>query len=133
MIEIKDIAKETQSTMQPIWKWTTPDGDTDVLLPEDYRHTIFDAISSLCEDICQSKDALDNLNRGKAIHNLADAYRTLSKSQSAPTVADPNPVQLMQELKAYCTAREDCALCTMPRAYCDKYLADAPADWNLED
>ena len=126
MIEIKDIAKETQETLQSIAELQE---DT-----EPRPTSVYDAISSLCEDIRTFyRDAGDNLFRAKAIRQLADAYKILASIPQPVDVTDP--VQLMQGLKDYCAAREDCRDCPVGADRCTSLLGDktSPEEWDLED
>lgn len=138
MIEIENIAKETQEALQTIAAGMTPaceethpeSQEDETMLPEDYRHTISDAISSLYEDICQHSNAIDNMARAGAVRILADAYKILA---SVPQPVDNmDPLKLLQGLKTYCASCEDCAQCKLANEICDKYLYDSPESWNLE-
>lgn len=138
MIEIENIAKETQEALQTIAAGMTPaceethpeSQEDETMLPEDYRHTISDAISSLYEDICQHSNAIDNMARAGAVRILANAYKILA---SVPQPVDNmDPLKLLQGLKTYCASCEDCAQCKLDNETCDKYLNDPPEIWNLE-
>lgn len=126
MIEIKDIAKETQETLQNI---VDQQDDT-----EPRPTSVYDAISSLCEDIRTFyRDAGDNLFRAKAIRQLADAYKILASIPQPVDVMDP--VQMLQGLKDYCTGVRDCEDCPIGADRCQRLLGEdiSPEEWNLED
>lgn len=130
MIEIENIAKETQETLQLIVEGMTPEPENNTPQePEPSPVSIYDAISSLCEDIRTFyRDAGDNLIRAKAIRQLTEAYKTLASVQ---TVADLGPLQLMQGLKDYCANCLDCTRCELNNEICDRLLYDSPEDWDL--
>lgn len=139
MIEIENIAKETQEALQTIAAGMTPaceethpeSQEDETMLPEDYRHTISDAISSLYEDICQHSNAIDNMARAGAVRILADAYKILASVQPVATVADLGMLQLMQGMKDYCTNCKSCDSCDLSVSVCDRLLPVAPQFWDL--
>lgn len=135
MIEIEKIAKETQEALQTIAAEMPPDceeihpesQEDETMLPEDYRHTISDAISSLCEDICQHPNAIDNMARAGAVRILAEAQKQLSD------VSVQTPLQLMQRLKVYCATQQNCSQCELSGDTCGRLLgANTPESWDLE-
>lgn len=140
MIEIENIAKETQKAMQTIAAGMTPDCEEICLEPENNTPqepepspvSIYDAISSLCEDIRTFyRDAGDNLLRAKAIRQLTKAYKTLASVQPVATVADLGMLQLMQGMKDYCTNCKSCDSCDLSVSVCDRLLPVAPQFWDL--
>ncbi len=138
MIEIKDMKESLQDLQTTVLEGTAATGEDlhleiqDDMLPEDYRYTLDEAISSLCEDICQHSDAGDNLKRANAIKTLAEACTMLDSLQPVHEPEPADPLTWLQNLKDHCKSLRDCDDCPIGESLCEKTLTKVPQDWDLE-
>lgn len=124
MQTVGNVAKETQKALQAV---VDQQDDT-----EPRPVSIYDAISSLCDDIIRYyNDPEGNHIRAKAIRQLADAYKILASIPQPVDVMDP--MQMLQGLKDYCAVRADCDQCKLDAETCKRLLGDdiPPSDWDL--